>query len=122
MEALGLTDPTKYDESLRQTIRYDPIFFASRVKKERIMMVMGEADVTVPYLIQRETFEAFGRPTQELYSTAHVATIAAMTFWYFNNIIDFVKTRLDGKAPAMDKRINIKSQDLRKLKLQLQQL
>ena len=81
------------------------------------MMVMGEADVTVPYLIQQETYEAFGRPTQELYSTAHVATIAAMTFWYFNNIIDFVKTRFDGKAPVMDKRVNVNNRDLRRLKL-----
>ena len=112
MENLGITDPAQYEEPLRQTVRYDPLFFASQVKRERIMMVMGEADVTMPYMIQQETFEAFGRPTQELYSTGHVATIAAMTFWYFNNVIDFVKTRFDGKAPAMDKRINVQNQNI----------
>lgn len=99
MDFLKLHDSDRYEDWLRGTLRYDPMYFAARANHDRIMMITAKSDTKVPYSVQQDLFEAFGRPKVSEYSGGHVETIISMTYFYFGEVLDFYKSRL-GLAPA----------------------
>lgn len=104
MKHLGLASVEQYEDELRQTVKYDPLYFAPLVRTDRLLMVMAQSDTVVPYIAQQEQYEKFGRPSQELYSGGHVGTLIGMTFWYFGAVTDFLKTRFDKPTGVIDSR------------------
>lgn len=99
MEYLKVRNPEQYEDWLRGTLRYDPLYFAPLANRDRIMMITARNDSKVPYSVQQDLFEAYGRPKVSQYSGGHVETIIKMTYFYFGEVIDFYKDRL-GLASA----------------------
>lgn len=94
MTHLKIRENEIYEDWLRANLRYDPLYFAPRAQRDRIMMITARGDTTVPYRMQQDLFEAFGKPTVSEYSGSHVQTILSMTYFYFGDVIKFYKSRL----------------------------
>ena len=102
IEAAGLKTNEEYEEILHQTVRYDPLHFASRAKPDKMLMVMSSNDTKVPTAMQNDLYEAFGKPENSVYKSGHVQTIISLTYWYFNTVTDFLgkKFQMQVKAPV----------------------
>ncbi len=100
MKSAGLTTIDQYEDQLRSSVTYDPFYFAPQAPRERIMMVMAEADVKVPYVDQREQFVAFRKPESLTFTGGHVATIIEMVYLYMGDVTGFLKKRFD--APLVN--------------------
>ena len=97
MASLGVTDLSVYETMLSQSLRYDPLFFAGRALRERIMMVMSTVDTKVPAIVQRETYEAFQRPEYMLFNWGHIPTLAQLAYLYMDPVIAFMNSRFEGR-------------------------
>lgn len=97
MKFLNYQDVTRYEEDLRRSVTFDPFYFAPLVNKDRILMVMAKTDTKVPTLVQKELYEAFGRPESLVFSGGHVDAIVGMTFFHMGEVIQFMRDRFDGK-------------------------
>lgn len=102
---LGINTPDQYEEELRKTVRFDPFYFADRVRKERVLMVMAEKDTKVPFMVQRELFEAYGQPQSILFKGSHVGSLAKLVFLYMDTIVDFFKKRFSSAPQLFEHRI-----------------
>ena len=95
MEHSKLTKPEEYEDELRKSVRFDPMFFASRAPTEKIFMVIADKDDKVPTLVQRDLFESFGKPENTVFSGGHVKTIVSLTLFYFSYVEDFFRKRFN---------------------------
>ncbi len=93
MKAAGFTTVDQYEDQLRASIHYDPIYFTPLANKQKIMMVMAESDVKVPYVDQREQFLAFGQPQSLTFTGGHVDTIIQMVYLYMDDVTTFLNNR-----------------------------
>jgi dienelactone hydrolase len=113
MKKLGWTDPTQYEDMLRQTVRYDPYYFSSRVRTDRVMMVMAQRDKSVPYLVQQEQYDIFGQPESMLFRGGHVTSLVELAFLYMGGVIDFVNKRFNNlSTPRVHQIIDMDSKGL----------
>lgn len=60
---------------LRETVMFDPLYFASRVPTRNIYQVIGLEDTAVPTKNQLELWKAFGEPQNAKYDANHFPTI-----------------------------------------------
>lgn len=97
MSYLGLRDVSEYEERLHESIRFDPMYFASRANRDRVLMVMAERDSTVPFSVQRDLFSALKKPDYMLFSGGHIGSLVSLTYLYLDTVIDFFKARFEGK-------------------------
>jgi hypothetical protein len=107
MQATGMTDSVQYEEVLHQTVRYDPLHFASRAKPQKMLMVMSSNDTKVPTAMQNDLYEAFGKPENSVYKSGHVQTIIALTYWYFDTVTDFLNKKFGIKTKTPKTRLMI---------------
>ena len=113
MEAAGFTKVEQYEDKLRETITFDPFYFASQANRENVMMVMAENDVKVPYVVQREQWEAFGKPTSLVFTGGHVSTIIQMVYLYMGDVTSYFDKRfaavpaLAGEMPITHKLVDL---------------
>ncbi|MBY0516563.1 MAG: alpha/beta hydrolase [Bacteriovoracaceae bacterium] len=84
-----------YEAQLRKVVKYDPLFFASRVKPERLYFVMAAWDRSVPYEYQLQTYKAFGSPEYHLFSPGtHIDGLIRLATIDFDKIKDFLDFKL----------------------------
>jgi dienelactone hydrolase len=95
MQAENIETLEEYENRLRETIQYDPMYFASRADREKILMVMSDADTKVPSVVQWDLNKAFGQPVNSVFHVGHVLTIAGVAWMYFDTVGDFLQNKLD---------------------------
>lgn len=93
MASMHWTDPSQYDEKLRETIKFDPIYFASRLKADKILMVMGTIDRTIPYVVQDESLHAYKDPQHLFVPMNHIGTIFLFTAFHLDQMDSFLHKR-----------------------------
>jgi dienelactone hydrolase len=101
MDFLGLQTQDQYESELARSIRYDPLYFAGQASPQNILMAISTADTRVPYFVQREQFDAFGKPNYILFSSDHIETLIQLTFFYLTPVVDFVKSRFSPGGPPI---------------------
>lgn len=97
MQAANLPNLNAYEDALRNTIKYDPVYFANRARRGNILMVMAEGDVKVPYSAQRELFNAYGGPNGLTFTGGHVQTIVTLAYLYMDRVTDFFNQKFNAK-------------------------
>ncbi len=102
MAAEGWTDLEQYEDKLRETMKFDPLYFTRFAHREKLFMVLSKADTTVPTLVQEDLFRAFGSPKHTYFNVGHVPTVIGVAFFYFDYVADFLSQRLN--VPAFRKR------------------
>jgi dienelactone hydrolase len=90
MRAAGLSTLEAYENQLRTSIAFDPIYFASRADRNRVLMVMAERDAKVPTVDQKQLFEAFGRPRSIKFPGGHVPTLVSLAYFQFGDVVEFL--------------------------------
>jgi dienelactone hydrolase len=106
MKAGNVPNLGAYEEILRDTIKYDPFYFAPRANRFNMLMVMAETDTKVPFVVQKEQFAAFGGPNSMTFANGHVATIVSLSYLYMDKVIDFYNKKfapgfLSGETEAV---------------------
>lgn len=96
-----MSDVIEYEEKLHETVKLDPIYFAHLARTDRIFMIMGAKDTSVPYAVQRQLYDAFGQPEFFLLNRAHKGTILEVVGFHMKKIAAFFKSKFDlpGEAP-----------------------
>lgn len=94
MRAEKMSTVEEYEEKLRETVRYDPMHFASRVHPEKLLMIISSNDSKVPTPVQWDLHKAFGAPVNKVFSLGHSPTIAALAWVYFDTVSSFLRDRL----------------------------
>jgi dienelactone hydrolase len=97
MNAVGMESLSVYEEALHRTLRYDPMYVASLVNKDRVMMVMAERDDKVPTSVQKDLFHTMGNPDYMTFAGTHVGTLLSLTYIYFDTVVAFMNARFQGK-------------------------
>lgn len=103
MAAEGFTDPSQYEDKLRETVKFDPMYFTRLAVREKLFMTLSKSDTKVPTLVQEDLFRAFGQPEHTIFNVGHVSTVIGMAFFYFDYVSDFLSKRFG--IPALRKRI-----------------
>ncbi len=93
MQAAGFTTDLQYENQLRDSILFDPIYFSPRVKKENIWMMRVTNDLKVPFENQVELWNAFHQPLHEDFTLGHVGSIIELTYLYMTDVLDFLGNR-----------------------------
>lgn len=93
MSAERIGSQEAYEEKLHQVLRYDPIFFASLAKTDKIYMVMSSVDTKVPAEAQTELHNAFKAPAHSVYELSHGLTIGNIVYLQFGMVLDFFRDR-----------------------------
>lgn len=101
MAAEGYTAVEQYENKLRETVRFDPLHYASTANTENMLFVMSTNDKTVPSAMQNELYNSFGKPLVSYYKLGHVQSIVAFTYWYFNTATDFLSKKFGIKMRAI---------------------
>jgi dienelactone hydrolase len=105
MKEHSITSSTDYEEHLRETIKFDPIYFAPHAVRDSILMFIAEKDTTVPYETQAELFDAFKQPSYITISTTHIPALLAFTYLYFDTVLNFLDMRFMGETATI--RMNV---------------
>ena len=98
MEHMRTGDPAAYEEQLRLTVKYDPIYFAGSAVRERVLVVQARRDVSVPFVIQEELASALGEPSKIVYDSGHVDAIVSLVLWRMGEVVDFLNSRFEGRS------------------------
>jgi len=94
MEADGMTTVEEYENKLRQTLRYDPMFFSSRANGKNLLMVISNNDDKVPTEVQWDLHRAFGEPEKSVFSLGHAPTIVSLAWIYFDTVSNFLQEKM----------------------------
>lgn len=94
MEAEGMTTTEEYENKLRETLRYDPMFFASRANHDKLLMIISDNDDKVPSQVQWDLHKAFGEPDKSVFSVGHVPTIVSLAWVYFDTVTNFLQEKM----------------------------
>ena len=97
-EYMRTGDPAAYEDQLRLTVKYDPIYFAGNAVRERVLVVQARRDVSVPFVIQEELAAALGEPSKIVYDSGHVDAIVSLVLWRMNEVVDFLNSRFEGRS------------------------
>jgi hypothetical protein len=100
MAAGDLKSIDDYDSVLRSNIKLDPFYFAPLANRHRILMVMAESDMKVPYAAQLEQFNAFGQPQSITFMGGHVLTILEVIYFYMGDVETFLAEKFNLPSPA----------------------
>ncbi len=78
---------------------------------------MAESDTKVPYAVQQEQFNAFGKPQSITFTGGHVATIIEMVYLYMDDVTTFLTQKFNqsSKTPYLLVPVSHKVVDLDKL-------
>lgn len=94
MQATGIQTPEQYEDKLRTTVRFDPLYFAKAGRADRMLMVMSSGDNKVPSEMQLELHHAFGKPVHSMYKVGHVGTIMGLAFMHFDTVGKFISEKM----------------------------
>jgi dienelactone hydrolase len=84
-----------YESKMQKKMRYEPLFFAKKVKTESLYFVMAAWDRSVPYEYQLETHQAFGSPEYHLFSPgAHIDGLIRLATIDFHKVEAFLDSKL----------------------------
>lgn len=84
-----------YERTMQKKMRYEPLFFADKVKTENLYFVMAAWDRSVPYEYQLETHQAFGSPSYHLFSPgAHIDGLIRLATIDFDRVEKFLDSKL----------------------------
>ncbi len=86
--------PEEYENKLRETVRYDPMYFAFSGRTDRMLMVMSTGDSKVPSEVQLELHRAFGKPAESMFTVGHVGTIIGIAYMYFDTVGKFLREKM----------------------------
>lgn len=100
MKSDGIADVAGYEDRLRETIHFDPFYFAPEIRSERVMMFLGDGDKKVPYQSQLELFEAFGRPQSVIFKGGHLASLVTLTYLYMKDVNKFLDKQFAEIVPT----------------------
>lgn len=103
MENLNIDSPEVYEDLLRKTIRHDPLYFSHKVPKEKVLMIMSNADTAVPTSNQRLLHLALGKPDSIEYSMGHIPTILYAAIMDFDKIASFLDQKFELSAESSSK-------------------
>jgi Dienelactone hydrolase family len=92
MKEEHITTKGELTRRLRQSLLFDPLYFASRVPTRNIYMVIGLEDTAVPTKNQMELWRAFGEPQNAQYDADHFPTILRNAP-HHKPIMDFLEWR-----------------------------
>jgi hypothetical protein len=95
MRATGLR-LTQLRERLRSTLRTDPMHLASRVSRERVLMVLARFDRSVPYRYGLALWRALGRPERLLLPLGHYTTFLLLP-WLEQVALDYYERTFGGR-------------------------
>jgi len=95
MESAGLETVEEYENKLRETLRYDPMYFAFRGRSDKMLMVVSSTDTKVPADVQYELHKAFNKPVMSEYTMGHLGTILGVAYVWFDTVSEFLQTKLD---------------------------
>lgn len=95
MKAAGQTSIAEYEEKLHQTIQYDPLYFASKAKTEKILMIISNRDYAVPSKNQWDLHQALGSPQTLVYSLSHAQSVGYAATFDFSKIKQFFKEKMN---------------------------
>lgn len=97
MDILEIDTPREYEELLRQNIFSDPVDYLNFQDRDRVFMIIGEKDVSVPLSNQLDLYEHIGRPENLLFPAGHALTLIR-TAWTdrdkTDQALDFIVERL----------------------------
>ena len=94
MKFAQMNSPEEYENKLRETIRYDPMYFAFGGRRDRMLMVMSTGDSKVPSEVQLELHRAFGKPAESMFTVGHVGTIIGIAYMYFDTVGKFLREKM----------------------------
>jgi pimeloyl-ACP methyl ester carboxylesterase len=84
-----------YEKELQKHVRFDPLFFAQRVRTENLYFVMAAWDRSVPFEYQLQTYRAFGSPEYHLFSPGtHIDGLIRLATIDFDLVVKFLDQRL----------------------------
>jgi hypothetical protein len=91
MAATNMSSLNEYESTLQKSIRYDPLYFSSRVKTSKVYFVMASGDLSVPFRYQLQTHQAFGSPDYHLFSPgSHVDGMIRLATVDFHRLLPAV--------------------------------
>lgn len=93
-QSVGNYSSKEHEQILRETLKYDPLYFANRAKTDRIYKIMARFDLSVPYKYQKQTHQAFGSPAHHTMWGAHVDGLVRMSTIDFVRIEEFLSLKL----------------------------
>lgn len=93
-QSTGNYSAEDHEKILRETFKYDPLYFANRVKTDRLYKIMARFDLSVPYKYQKQTHEAFGNPQHHTMWGAHIDGLVRMSTIDFDKIQEFLDSKL----------------------------
>lgn len=80
------------EKVLRETMQYEPLKLAHRVKPERVYIILASNDGVVPTEKGRELWNAMGKPELEVYLGGHRSAVLWLPF-IKQNVLDFFRER-----------------------------
>ncbi len=93
-QATGNYSSEEHEKILRETFKYDPLYFANRAKTDRIYKIMARFDLSVPYKYQKETHIALGSPKHHTMWGAHIDGLVRMSTIDFDQVEGFLHSKL----------------------------
>jgi dienelactone hydrolase len=102
MQAAGLQTIEEFEQILRSNVMIDPFYFAPQADHHRILQILAESDTRVPYVVQREMFQAWGGPQSITFTSGHEFTIFQVVYFYMGDVIDFLNDRMKPGATRFD--------------------
>jgi hypothetical protein len=91
MAITKMTSQSEYETELKKHIRYDPLYFSSRVNPQKMYFVMASGDLSVPFRYQLQTHQAFGSPEYHLFSPGtHIDGMIRLATLDFQKLLSFV--------------------------------
>ncbi len=95
MKSTGDHSVAHYEDNLRATIKYDPIYMAKNQNTSKFFMLMDLDDTYVPAENQLEFWNALGKPGHLDVHASHDQTILAAATVHFNEILNEIVSRLN---------------------------
>jgi dienelactone hydrolase len=94
MRHVGINEIAQYEDVLRENVRFDPLYFASRTQTSKFRMMMVKNDKKVPEANQRELWQALGQPDVTWMSNGHAGSIIFLAYTKFKIVREFFEQKL----------------------------
>ncbi|MCB9063181.1 MAG: hypothetical protein H6622_16775 [Halobacteriovoraceae bacterium] len=89
MEAEEFESDLDFFKKLQKSIKYDPLYFADRVPKNKLVMFMSREDQDVPSPTQFKLWKYFHGPKSYIFSGGHKTAILR-SYFYKSKILDLL--------------------------------
>jgi len=93
-QSTGNYSSKEHEKIQREAIKFDPLYFANRVKTDRIYKIMARFDLSVPFKYQKQTHAAFGSPAHHTMWGAHIDGLVRMSTIDFDKVEEFFTQKL----------------------------